>query len=90
MKTKVTIASSEVHVKTGTGRTSGKAFQVREQDAYLHEPGKPFPKSCSIELRDNAPPFPPGDYETEAHLVVNDFGRLEVSRDLGLARMAKA
>lgn len=83
---KVTIASG---VKTNQGRSdSGKEFNERYQDAYLHEAGKQYPTSCKVMLYDNARPFAEGDYDTKQDVEINQYGKLRVKTELVLAPVA--
>ena len=73
----------EAGVKTESGTSSkGKAFTSRSQSAYLHEAGKKFPTSCTIPLYDGAREYPAGEFDTTQDLEINEFGRLQVKREL--------
>lgn len=85
MKTKVTI-SAKVDERSGK-RDDGSRWFTREQVAFLHEPGQPYPTSCKIRLEEDQKPYAAGDYETDALLMIGDFNRLRVSYDLGLERV---
>lgn len=87
---KVEVKSSDVNVKAGTSKRTGKAYSIREQVAYLHVSGEAYPVRCVLALEDLAEPFAPGLYETRDELRVGAFGRLEVSRGLQLVPAKRA
>jgi hypothetical protein len=86
MKQKVSFESQEVGIEHGKD-SDGRSTQFRTQECYWHVPGKKFPTSAKVLLRDNAAPFPVGEYETDAKLEISKFGRLQVSLDLDLQRV---
>lgn len=64
---KVQIESTEVQVKQGTSQRSGKAYSIKEQEAwgYFTDPqGKPHPHPQKIRLTlgDEQQPYPVGAY----------------------------
>jgi len=87
---KIEVKSSEVNVKSGTSKKSGKPYTIREQPAYLHVAGEAYPQRCVLQLEDDQQPYAPGMYETADELYVGDFGRLAVSRRMTLHPVRKA
>lgn len=86
---KIEVKSSEVNVKSGTSKKSGKPYSIREQVAYLHVQGEAYPQRCVLQLEDEQQPYAPGVYETANELYVGDFGRLAVSRRMTLTLQRK-
>jgi len=85
---RVTIASNE---KTEPYTDSnGRPASARYQDAYLHEPGKPYPTSCKLPLYEAARAYAPGEYETGQDLEINNFGKLRVRSEIALRPVAAA
>lgn len=82
--TKISIDSDQVHLKSGTSRKTGKPFEIREQEAWLHVPGVKYPVKCRVSLADRQAAYPPGEYEVTRPLTVGQFDSLVASRDLGL------
>jgi len=87
---KIEVKSSEVKVKSGNAKRTGKPYTIREQEAYLHVPGAAYPERCVLNLEDDQEPYAPGIYETSNELYVGDFGRLSVSRRMTLTSIRKA
>lgn len=73
---RIEIVSTDVTTFEGTSKTSGKAFKIRKQAAYLHT-GKHYPEAFEITLgRDSSgvdqPAYPIGFYQlTPASIGVN-------------------
>ena len=86
---KIEAKSSEVKVKSGNAKRTGKPYTIREQEAYLHVPGGAYPERCVLNLEEGQEPYAPGIYETANELYVGDFGRLAVSRRMALAPVRK-
>lgn len=62
----------------------GRDFMFREQRAYMHKPGDPYPSPCQISLGER-PPFAPGRYTlSPASFSVGRFGSPELVRELVL------
>jgi len=87
---KIEVKNSEVKVKSGNAKRTGRPYTIREQEAYLHVPGAAYPERCVLNLEDDQEPYAPGIYETSNELYVGDFGRLSVSRGMTLAPVRKA
>lgn len=87
---KIEVKSSEVNVKSGTSKKSGKPYSIREQVGYLHVQGEAYPQRCVLQLEDEQQPYAPGVYETANELYVGDFGRLAISRRMTLTLLRKA
>ena len=87
---KIEVKSSEVKVKSGNAKRTGKPYTIREQEAYLHVSGAAYPERCVLNLEDDQEPYTPGIYETANELYVGDFGRLAVSRRMVLTPVRKA
>lgn len=96
---KVQIESTEVEVKQGTSQRSGKAYSIREQDAwgYFTDPaGKPHPhpQRIRITLGDEQQPYATGSYIiAPSSLYPDRFGQVTTRAKLiplgdGLAMLA--
>lgn len=76
---RIEVKSAETFGKSGTGKKSGKAYSFKEQRAYAHVAGKPYPVEMSLTLNDNDAPYPPGLYTLgDDSFYVGDFQKLEV------------
>ncbi len=67
--------------RSGTS-ASGRPWQIRSQNCWIFKEGSNFPQLYSINLPDNLPSYPAGDYllDVEAMVVPNDFGSLSLGR----------
>lgn len=75
----IEIKSTELRQKAGTGKKSGKAYSFREQSAWAHLPGKPYPVEIVLTRNDNEPAYPVGMYTLSPEsLYVDGFGALGV------------
>lgn len=75
----IEVKSTETRQKSGTGKKSGKAYSFKEQAAYAHLAGKPYPVEISLTLNDNDAPHAPGKYSLGADsFYVDPFGSLAV------------
>ena len=86
-RTRITIESAEIKHRSGL-RDDGTRWSAREQEAFLHVAGSKYPRNCLIRMEENDKPLSPGDYETDAHLIIGQFNRLQVSYDLCLEKVA--
>ncbi len=81
---KIEVKSTAVSVRNGTSATTGKPWEIREQQAYAHctdRDGNPeaYPQRITINLRDGAQPFPLGEYTLgDASFYVGQYGRLSI------------
>lgn len=59
-------------------------IQFREQEAYLHMAGKPYPERIVISLRKDQAPYSPGWYviDMQRSLYVDRFRKLSFSLEL--------
>lgn len=77
---KIEIKSTALTQKSGTGKKSGKAYSFREQHAYAHLPGKPYPVEIKLTRNDDQPAYEPGMYQLSADsFFVDGFQSLAVS-----------
>lgn len=81
----IEIFSSDFQTRTIRAKEQGgRDFSFREQRAYLHKPGDPYPSPCQISLGDR-PAFAPGRYTlAPASFSVGRFGSPELVRELVL------
>jgi hypothetical protein len=88
--------TSEVLVKSGIAKATGKPYEIREQVAFAHIPnsdGSPsrYPQRILLPVRRDAVPIEAGDYQpTAASFYVGDFGSLAFSPRLTPIRPAVA
>ena len=68
---KIEVKTSEVRVKSGNAKRTGKPYTIREQEAYLHVPGAAYPERCVLNLEGDQEPYAPGIYETSNELSVS-------------------
>ena len=75
---KVEIQSAEaVTEKSGTSARTQKPYHIREQQAFAHLPGQPYPVQCVVNLEDGEPPYSPGLYRlADTSFFVGRFGQL--------------
>lgn len=82
----IEVKSTETRQKAGTGKKSGRAYSFKEQSAWAHLPGKPYPVECVLTLDDNQPPHQPGRYSLAPEsFYVDGFGSLAVKPRLARA-----
>lgn len=75
---KIEVKTIECAPKSGVGKKSGRAYSFKEQPAYAHIAGKPYPVEMSLTLDDVAQPYPPGMYTlADDSFYVGDFKKLE-------------
>lgn len=85
---RIEIKSSEVNVKAGTSKRTGKPYSITEQVGYLHVSGEAYPVRCVLQIEEGQQAYAPGLYDTQDELFVGDFGRLGVSRQMKLVPIA--
>lgn len=86
---RIEILSDKVHTKSGTSK-KGKPYEIREQDAVLHDTAKKYPQECRVLVPDGEQPFTAGVYEIESPFSIGQFDSLQVNRGLGLKLVKKA
>jgi hypothetical protein len=64
---KVNITSNHVHLKSGVSSKTGKPYEIREQEVWVHlfdRDGKPnpYPSSVLVTLERDQPAYNPGEY----------------------------
>lgn len=80
----IEVKSTDVNVKAGNSKRSGKPYSIREQVAYLHVAGEAYPVRCVLVLEEGQQPYALGVYQTSNELYVGDFGQLTASRRMVL------
>jgi hypothetical protein len=90
MTQKIEILSATVNTKKGTSAKTGKPYEMRDQDAALHDTGAKYPRECKWPLARDQQPYAPGVYVVGNALAVGDFGRLQLARDLVLVEAPRA
>lgn len=76
---RIEVKSTETSQKAGTSKKSGKGYSFKEQSAWAHLPGKPYPVEIKLTLNDNEQPHALGTYTLGADsLYVDGFGSLAV------------
>lgn len=82
---KIEVMSEYVHNKSGTSAKNGRAYSIREQEAWAHMFGRdgkpsPHPQAIKLTLDDDQPnPYPLGLYTLDpASLYVDRFGQLSI------------
>lgn len=79
----IEVVTSDVEERSFTSK-EGKPMRFREQRAYLHRPGDPYPTPFSVSLGDR-PAHSPGRYSLGiSSFRVGRFGSLELGRELQL------
>ena len=58
----IEIVSTDVKSRSGTSARTGNAYSMREQIAYLHKSGEPYPEKIKINLDDGVSPYGVGNY----------------------------
>ena len=75
----IEVKDTRTEPKSGVGKKSGRAYSFKEQSAWAHIPGKPYPVECRLTLNDQDPPHAPGRYALAAEsFYVDGFGSLAV------------
>lgn len=67
--------------RSGTS-ASGRPWQIRSQDCWIFKPNSAFPNLFSINLPDEIPFYPAGEYQldVESLVIPNDFKSLSFPR----------
>ena len=91
---KIEVKSAEVTTKSGIAAKTGKPYSIREQEAWAFlcsvTGPQPYPSRTVLNLEDDQPPYPPGQYTIDASSIyVGDFGSLRLGR-LRLKALAPA
>ena len=73
---------SSITQRSGTS-TNGRAWSIRSQECWIYNPGSSFPRLYAINLADNIPLYPAGEYQLDVESMVqpNDFKGLSLSRN---------
>lgn len=83
---KIEVKSEALTQKQGMGKKTGRAYSFREQLAYAHLPGKPYPVEIKLTRNDDQPAYPVGTYTLSPDsFFVDGFGSLAVSPRLSKA-----
>jgi hypothetical protein len=76
---RLTVKSTNVEVKKGTSRSSGKAYEIREQTAFLVANDEI--RKVNVPLNRDQSAYAVGEYEIGPDsFEVNRFGNLEIGR----------
>jgi hypothetical protein len=72
---------SAISNRSGTS-SSGRPWQIRSQECWIYSPTSFFPRLYAINLPDDIPFYPAGEYhlDLESMLQPNDFKGLSLSR----------
>lgn len=79
---KIEVETAQVHERTGTSSKTGKAYRIREQEAwgYFHDADglvQRHPQKIRIALGDEQPPYQPGVYHLAPESLYPDrFGHV--------------
>ena len=86
---KILIDSAEVKTKSGTSK-AGRPYTIREQEGYL-ESGKRYPTAIKLNLENDQPAHPPGEYsiDFDKSVYADRFGSLALSSSPVLIPTAK-
>jgi hypothetical protein len=82
---RISISQTAIAERKGTSSTSGKPYHLRIQTGYAHtldaDGNSPlYPEKFQILLRDDQPPFVPGEYQLAPSAVyVNRNGDLDIT-----------
>lgn len=77
--------TDKVTEKSGISSKTQRPYSIREQQAFAHVYEKDgtlarYPKEIKLSLRDDTPPFAPGDYTiAPASVFIGEFGRMELN-----------
>lgn len=85
MSVEIEVCSADFETRRIQSKEAGgRDFLFREQRAYLHLPGDPYPMPCQISLGERQP-WPVGRYRlAPASYRVGRFGAPELARELVL------
>ncbi len=76
---KIEIKSEELNIKSGT--SNGRPYEIREQEGYWHQDGKPYPVGIKINLGQNDAPYKAGFYKVlPDSFYVGKYGELRVGK----------
>lgn len=78
---RIEIQSTELFVKSGNAKATGKPYSIRKQDAWAHIDGQPYPVRIGFNLEEGSAPYQPGFYMlNEQSFYVDKFGNLSIGR----------
>jgi hypothetical protein len=91
MSVEIEVCSADFEARRIQSKEAGgRDFLFREQRAYLHLPGDPYPMPCQISLGERQP-WPVGRYRlAPASYRVGRFGAPELARELVLTPVSIA
>lgn len=81
---KIEVNSASFDMKSGTSARTGKAYSIREQEAWAFlcdRDGKPqpHPQRIKLTLADEQAPYNPGLYQLDpSSIFVGDFSQLNI------------
>lgn len=80
---KIEIAQQAVETRNGTSKRTGQPYTIHEQEAYLHQEGKPYPTPMKLNIEANQQgipqPFAPGIYTLSPDsFYIDRYGSLAV------------
>lgn len=86
---RIEIHSDRVRTKEGVSARTNREYRIREQQAFIHLNGEPFPQKMTLSLGDSQKPYAPGVYELTPEFFVGNYGDLRIGmRDAILEPLA--
>lgn len=80
----IEIATQSVDTRSGTSKRTGQPYTIHEQEAYLHQQGKPYPTPMKLTVETNQAngmpmAYAPGKYALSPDsFYIDRFGNLAV------------
>lgn len=75
----IEIESTEMKVRKGTGKVSGKPYEIREQAALMFKDGSRYPDKIKVNVPDGQSAYQPGRYVLhDDSYQVSRFGNPEL------------
>ncbi len=82
----IEIKSDQIVTRNGISKRTGQPYLMREQEAWGFICGgdgrvPPYPTRISLQLEDNQPPFPAGNYILDpSSIYVGQYSKLSLGR----------
>tara|TARA_B100000446_G_scaffold150600_1_gene145169 strand:+ start:80 stop:379 length:300 start_codon:yes stop_codon:yes gene_type:complete len=54
----IEIATQAINTRNGVSKRSGQPYTIHEQEAYLHQEGKPYPTPMKLNVESNEQGYP--------------------------------
>lgn len=88
---RIQIESAKMLERSGTSQRTGRAYQIREQNALLFREGESYPDKVKVPVHEGQSAYAPGWYTlSDASYVTSRFGQIELRPTLVPLRTAES